>query len=135
MQRVATDILGPLPETQSGNSYVLVVADYYFTRWVKAFAIPNQEATIVARKLVNEVFFHFSPPEQLHLDQGRQFKSLLLAEVCRLLGIQKTRTTAYHPQLDGLVERWNRTLLHNRSTCVRSSRILGRLRETNLHGL
>jgi transposase InsO family protein len=118
MQRVATDILGPLPETPSGNSYVLVVADY-FTRWVEAFPIPNQEATTVARKLVNEVFCHFSPPEQLHSDQGRQFESLLLAEVCRLLGIQKTRTTAYHPQSDGLVERWNRTLLHNLSTCVR----------------
>ena len=118
MQRVATDILGPLPETQSGNSYVLVVADY-FTRWVEAFAIPNQEATTVARKLVNEVFCRFSPPEQLHSDQGRQFESLLLAEVCRLLGIQKTRTTAYHPQSDGLLERWNRTLLHNLSTCVR----------------
>ena len=89
MQRVATDILRPLPETQSGNSYVLVVADY-FTQWVEAFAIPNQEATTVAMKLVNEVFCCFSPPEQLHSDQGSQFKSLLLAEVCRLLGIQKT---------------------------------------------
>ena len=118
MQRVATDILGPLPETQAGNSYVLVVADY-FTRWVEAFAIPNQEATTVARKLVDEVFCRFSPPEQLHSDQGRQFESLLLAEVCRLLGIHKTRTTAYHPQSDGLVERWNRTLLHNLSTCVK----------------
>ena len=57
MQRVATDILGPLPETQSGNSYVLVVADY-FTQWVEAFAIPNQEATTVARKLVNAIFPH-----------------------------------------------------------------------------
>jgi len=103
MQRVATDILGPLPETQAGNSYVLVVADY-FTRWVEAFAIPNQEATTVARKLVDEVFCRFSPPEQLHSDQGRQFASLLLAEVCRLMGTHKTRTTAYHPQSDGLVE-------------------------------
>ena len=118
MQRVATDILGPLPETQSGNSYVLVVADY-FTRWVEAFPIRNQEATTVAKKLVEEVFCRFSPPEQLHSDQGRQFESFLVAEVCRLLGIQKTRTTAYHPQSDGLVERWNRTLLHNLSTCVK----------------
>ena len=118
MQRVATDILGPLPETKNGNSYVLVAADY-FTRWVEAFPIPNQEAKTVAKKLVEEVFCRFSPPEQLHSDQGRQFESLLVAEVCRLLGIDKTRTTAYHPQSDGLVERWNRTLLHNLSTCVK----------------
>ena len=88
MQRVATDILGPLPESLGGNSYILVVADY-FTRWVEAFPIPNQEATTVARKLVNEVFCRYSPPEQLHSDQGRQFESLLVAEVCQLLGIQK----------------------------------------------
>ena len=118
MQRVATDILGPLPETSTGNSYILVVADY-FTRWVEAFPIPNQEATTVAEKLVDKVFYRFSPPEQLHSDQGCQFESLLVAEVCRLLGIQKTRTTAYHPQSDGLVERWNRTLLHSLSTYVK----------------
>lgn len=126
MQKVATNILGPLPETLGGNSYVLVVADY-FTCWVEAFPIPNQEATTVARKLVDEVFCCYSPPEQLHSDQGRQFESLLLAEVCQLLGIQKTRTTAYHPQSDGLVEWWNRTLLHNVNTCERPSRMLGRL--------
>ena len=114
MQRVATDILGPLPETLAGNSYVLVVADY-FTRWVEAFPIPNQEATTVAKKLVDEVFCCYSPPEQLHSDQSRQFESLLIAEVCRLLGIQKTRMTAYHPQSDGLVERWNTG--HSYTTC------------------
>ena len=52
MQRVATDILGPLPEMLSGSSYVLVVANY-FTQQVEAFPILNQEATTVARKLVN----------------------------------------------------------------------------------
>ena len=117
MQMVATDILGSLPESSSGNSYILVAADY-FTRWVEAYPIPSQEAVVVARRLVNEMFCRFSPPEQLHSDQGRQFESHLLAEVCRLLGIQKTRTTPYHPRSDGLVERWNRTLLQSLATSV-----------------
>ena len=91
MQLVAVDLLGPLPETQDGNNYILVVADY-FTRWTEAFPVPNQEASTVARVLTNEVFFRFSPPEQLHSDQGKQFESELLAEVCKLLGIAKTRT-------------------------------------------
>ena len=49
VQIVAMDILGPLPESEAGNSYILVVADY-FTRWTEAYAIPNQEAITVAKK-------------------------------------------------------------------------------------
>ena len=64
------------------------------------------------------MFLRFSIPEQLHTDQGRQFESRLLAEICKLLHIQKSRTTAYHPQSDGLAERWNHTLLGMLATCV-----------------
>ena len=117
MQLVAVDILGPLPESEAGNLYILVASDY-FTRWVEAYPLPNQEATTVARKLTDELFFRFSPPEQLHSDQGRQFESTVIAEMCKLLGIAKTRTTPYHPQCDGLVERFNRTLLAMMATAV-----------------
>ena len=117
LQLVATDILGPLPESPAGNRYILVVADY-FTRYVEAYPISDQEATTVARQLVNEFFLRFSPPEQLHSDQGRNFESSVIAEVCRLLGIEKSRTTPYHPQSDGLVERYNRTLLDMLATAV-----------------
>ena len=110
MQLVAVDILGPFPTSSSGNSYILTVGDY-FTRWMEAYPLPNQEGRTVAEKLTNEFFLRFSPPEQLHSDQGRQFESHLVAEVCKLLSINKTRTTPYHPQSDGLIERFNRTLL------------------------
>ena len=109
-QVVAADIMGPFTESPAGNSYILVVGDY-FTRWVEAYPIPNQEAATVASKLTNKFFFRFSPPEQLHSDQGPQFESGLVAEVCKLLGIKKSRTTPYHPQCDGFIERFNRTLL------------------------
>jgi transposase InsO family protein len=117
MQLVAVDIMGPLLESKEGNSYILVVADY-FTRWSEAFAIPNQEASTVAQLLTDKVFFRFSPPEQLHSDQGRQFESALIAEMCKILGIVKSRTTPYHPQSDGLVERFNRTLLDMLATAA-----------------
>ena len=94
MQVIAVDILGPLPKTGNGNCYVLVATNYY-TRWVEAYAIPDQGASTVAQKLVNELFCRFSPPEQLHSDQGHQFESELVAEVCKLLKICKTRTTPY----------------------------------------
>ena len=118
MQVVAMDILGPLPESDAGNRYILVVGDY-FTHWMEAYPMHNQEATTVARKLVDEYFCRFSPPEKLHSDQGAQFESLLLEEICRLLHIQKSRTTPYHPQCDGLVERFNRTLLSMLAICVK----------------
>ena len=110
MQLVAVDILGP--EGAHGNSYVLVAADN-FTRWTEAYAMKEKTVT---EKLTSELFW-FSPPEQLHSDQGRQFKSEPVADVCKLLHIQKTRMTAYHPQCDGLVERFNRTLLDMLATC------------------
>ena len=117
LQMVAVDILGPLPESEAGNSYLLVAGDY-FTRWMEAYPIPNMEATTVARKLTDEFFCRFGMPEQLHSDQGKQFESKLLNEVCTILRIDKTRTTPYHPQSDGLIERFNRTLLSMLFTSV-----------------
>ena len=136
MQIVATDIMGPLPESEAGNSYILVVGDY-FTRWMEAFPLPDQESKTVAHKLVDEVFCRFSPPEQLHSDQGKQFESGLVHEICRILNIQKSRTTAYHPQCDGLVERFNRTLQDMLATTVRDHPFDWEvaLRKVCMHGL
>lgn len=109
MERMAMDIMGPLPVTARGNKYILCVADY-FTKWTEAFAIPDQEAETVAKVFVEQFFTRFGVPLQLHTDQGRNFESKLFKELSTLLGIDKTRTTAFHPQSDGMVERFNRTL-------------------------
>ena len=109
MERVALDIIGPLPTSHKGNKYVLVVADC-FTRWTEAYALPNQEAVTIAEKLVTEFVCRFGAPMQILTDQGRQFESKLFAEICTLLDIDKTRTSSFHPQTNGLVERFNRTL-------------------------
>ena len=73
IQIVAVDIMGPLPETANGNSYVLVVGDY-FTRWMEAYPIRNQEVVTVTQKLEDEFFYQFSTPKQLQSDQGSQFE-------------------------------------------------------------
>lgn len=109
MERIAVDVLGPLPKTDSGNQYILIAQDY-FTKWPEAFALPNQQAATVAEVLVNQFFTRFGIPMELHSDQGRNFESETFREVCRLLGINKTRTTPYHPQSDGMVERFNKTI-------------------------
>ncbi|KRX14614.1 Retrovirus-related Pol polyprotein from transposon [Trichinella nelsoni] len=87
----------------------MVVTDY-FTRWVEAYALPNQKAETVARKLVQQFVCRFGTPMKLLSDQGTQFQGRLVTELCKLLGIEKIRTTAYHPQCDCMVERFNRTL-------------------------
>lgn len=109
MERVGVDILGPFPVTDSGNRYVLVAMDY-FTKWPEAYAVPDQSAITTAERLVEEMFARFGAPAELHSDQGRNFESQVFSEVCRRLGVSKTRTTPLHPQSDGLVERFNRTL-------------------------
>ena len=86
---------------------------------MEAYAIPDQAATTMARKLVDEFYCRFSPPEQLHSDQGKQFESQLIKEICDILKISKSRTTGYHPQCDGLVERFNRTLKHMLATTMK----------------
>ena len=111
MQRVAMDILGPLPVTARENKYVLVIGDY-FTKWVEAYPMPNMEAKTVAELFVHHFISRFGVPDILHTDQGRNFESSLLKETCQLLGMQKTRTSPYHPQSDGFIERFNRTLLN-----------------------
>ena len=67
MQVVTVDILGPLVES---GADILVSGDY-FTKWMEAYPIPNQEAITVAKKLVDEMFCRFFLPDQLHSDQGK----------------------------------------------------------------
>ena len=117
-KRVAMDILGPLPTTARGNKYILVVGEY-FTKWIEAYPMPDVEARTIARYFVNEFICRFGVPEQLHTDQGRNFESTLIREICKLLGIKKTRTIPYHPQSDGMIERFNRTLLNVLSIAVK----------------
>lgn len=118
-ERLAIDILGPLPKTERGSQYVLVCADY-FTKWTEALPMPDMTARTVATKLYDNIICRFGVPTMIHSDQGRQFESQLFQELCRVLDVTKTRTTPYHPQSDGMVERFNRTLLTMLSSFVNS---------------
>ena len=118
MERVAVDILGPFPRSQQNNRYLLVAMDY-FTKWPEVYPLPDQEASTIAQALVEGFFCRFGLPLELHSDQGGNFESTLFAEVCRLLGINKTRTTPAYPQSDGMVERYNKTLADSLSMYVK----------------
>ena len=98
-----------LPKTIDGNCHVLVFQDY-LTKWPLVYPIPDQKAVRIVKLLVEEVVPFFGVPEALLSDRGTNLLSHLMKDVCELLGIQKLNTTAYHPQCDGMVERFNRTL-------------------------
>ena len=85
-------------------------------KWCEAFPTKDQKAQTVANILVSRLFSRFGPPQILHSDQGTNVKSNLIKSICDLMRIQKTRTTAYHPQGDGQIERQNRTLQELLST-------------------
>ena len=106
--RVGVDVL-QLPKSASGNRYAVVFVDF-LTKWPEVFATPDQSALTIACLLVEQVICRHGVPAELLSDRGAAFLSQLLNEVYQLMGIRKTNTTAYHPQTDGLVERFNRTL-------------------------
>ncbi|GBM52960.1 Retrovirus-related Pol polyprotein from transposon 412 [Araneus ventricosus] len=110
-ERMALDILGPFPVTTKGNRYVLALMDY-FTKWPEAIPIPDQEALTVAEELVRSWISCYGMPMILHSDQGTNFNSALFTELCKLLGIPKTRTTAFIPSS---VERFDRMILNHLS--------------------
>ena len=109
LERIAMDLLGPLPLTRRGNRHVLVIGDY-FTKWMEAIALPDQDTETVAKAVVEEFICRYGTPRQLHTDRGTCFESNLFRSICKLLNIEKTKTTARHPRSDGMVERFNRTL-------------------------
>ncbi|CAB0006640.1 unnamed protein product, partial [Nesidiocoris tenuis] len=109
-ERIAIDILGPFPKSDRGNRFVVVAMDY-FTKWPEAFAVPDQTAETVAEGLVEHVVSRFGIPQEIHTDQGTHFESAVFQHALKVLGIRRTRTTPLHPQSNGMVERFNRTLV------------------------
>ncbi|XP_075777530.1 uncharacterized protein LOC142827202 [Pelodiscus sinensis] len=106
--RVALDLVGPLERSRRGHQYILVIIDYA-TRYPEAVPLKNTLAATLARELV-QVFSRVGLPREILTDQGTNVTSKLMAELCRLLNIKTLRTSVYHPQTDGLVERFNKTL-------------------------
>ena len=107
-ERIAMDIIGPLPRSRSGNRYVLVVCDYA-TRWPEVAPLKLIDAEHIAEELMT-LFSRVGVPREILTDQGSNFTSKLLTEVYKMLHIQPILTSPYHPQTDGLVERFNQTL-------------------------
>jgi len=108
-KRVAIDLVGEIfPASSRGRRYILTVVDFA-TRYPEAVALKSNLTTVVAEALVC-IFARVGVPDEVLSDQGTQFTSALMKEVGRLLSMKQLTTTPYHPQCNGLVERFNATL-------------------------
>ena len=105
---VGVDVI-QFPRSHSGNLYAVVFMDY-LTKWPEVFPVPDQSAATIARLLVEEIVSRHGVPSEVLSDRGCASLSGLMKEMETLLGFHKVNTSAYHPQTDGLVERFNRTL-------------------------
>lgn len=99
-----------LPKSSNGNQYLLVFTDY-LTRWVEAVPTVKQDGATVAQALLDHVVARHGLPKVLLSDQGKAFCEGVAAELYKKLDVHKKATTPYHPQCNGLTERFNRTCI------------------------
>ncbi len=107
-ERIGMDLIGPLERSARGHRFALVLVDYA-TRYPEAVALRNISAKSVAEALFSMIS-RVGIPKEILTDQGTAFMSRTIRELYGLLGIKSVRTSVYHPETDGLVERFNRTL-------------------------
>ena len=111
--RVGIDLVGPLPETSAGNKYIITLSDY-FSKWPEAAPLPSKSAEGVA-KFLFDTFCRHGWPKVIQSDQGREFVNEINTRLFQLTDIQHCVSSAYHPQTNGLDERFNQTLYSEHS--------------------
>jgi cleavage and polyadenylation specificity factor subunit 1 len=139
-QTVHVDIVGPLPVSR-GYRFLVTMIDR-FSSWPEAVPVTNISAETVASVLMKHWVSRFGLPRLIVSDRGGQFESILWYQLLRKLGIDHRRTTAYHPQANGMVERFHRSLKNSlRSRCTDNKWVdelplvlLGLRSAVNVHG-
>lgn len=109
LSHVHLDIVGPLPPCQHGHRYIVTMIDR-FTRWPEAIPVSEITAEVIAKVFYEKWICRFGTVFKVTSDQGRQFESSLFTQLLKLMGIKKSRSSPYHPQCNGIIERWHRSM-------------------------
>ena len=105
-ERLNLDLIGPIPDSDDGNRYILSCVDV-LTRYAVTAAMPDKSVATVSRAFINSVVAPYGPPKAVYSDNGKEFTGEVLREVIKVLGISQHHITVYHPQASGLVEKFN----------------------------
>ncbi|GFW06995.1 transposon Tf2-11 polyprotein [Trichonephila clavipes] len=107
--RIGIDLLGRFPKSAHGNKWIIVCTDYS-TRYAITKALPTAVVAEIAKFLLEEIVLRHGAPRVIITDRGAVFRSRLVSSLVDLCNIDHRFTTAYHPQTNGLTERFNKTL-------------------------
>ena len=107
-EKVGVDLMGPLPQSYAGHTYILVAVDH-FSKYTEILPLKTATSRTVATALVKELFCRYGPPEALVTDNGPQFRGKAMNAVCKDWGVEQVFITPYHPQTNW-VERVNRNV-------------------------
>ena len=117
---VSIGITGPYLMTARKNQYLLTFIDH-FTKYAEAFPLQDQTAETCARVYATQIVTRHGTGSKLITYQGRAFMSSFFRETCKILGMQKTNTSSYHPESNGMIERLHRDLHAGLSHYVNSA--------------
>ena len=106
---IAIDHIGPFPQSNNGNTYILVIVDR-FTRYAEGVPVTDTSATSSAEVIIKHIVCRYGMFDVMLSDRGSGFLSEVFTGLMRMLGAEQKKTTAHHPQSNGLVERFNKTL-------------------------
>ncbi|TPX51269.1 hypothetical protein SeLEV6574_g00360 [Synchytrium endobioticum] len=108
--KVCIDLVGPFPQTADGKKYICCITDF-FTKWVEAVPLNDKHSSSVADAIYKQLICRHGVPKTILTDQGSEFTNSMMQRIADRLKVTHKVTTAYYPQANGLVERFNKTLV------------------------
>ena len=116
--QIGIDFVGPLPKTSNGNKYIIVAMDY-LTKWPEAKAVPRATAEETEKFIYEDIICRHGCPQKILTDRGTHFNNQIIDRLTKRFEIKHLLSTPYHPQTNGLVERFNRTLCESLAKLVK----------------